>query len=190
MIIESAMLSGRTASVIGPTIAKLPKKREHDPDREGDRVDEVDVGEDEVDEDGVGVGATAGQQRAAVLAQALDHPARPAAALAGEGASGFGGTGEGDRGALVADPAVVAHHRPGEDDVLADPVGPAADPGEGGGAVDAEGALGDHRPLEEALLALDRGDAEEVVPLLGAGEEVAARVADEDRAGDGDGVGR
>ena len=112
------------------------------------------------------------EQRPAVLAQALDHPPRPAPPLAGEGLGFVGGAGEGDRGALVADPATVAHHRPGEDDVLADPVGPAARLPQRRGAVDAEGALGDHRALEEALLALDRGDPEEVVPLLGPGEKL------------------
>ena len=127
-MIVSSDVERQDGELIGPTIAKLPKSASTIP-MEGDRVDEVDVGEDEVDQDGVGVGAAAGEQGAAVLAQALDHPARPAAALTGEGAR-VSGAGEGDRGALVADAAVVPHHRPGEDDVLADPVGPAADPGE------------------------------------------------------------
>ena len=169
---------------------EVAEQRQNDPDREGDREDDVDVGEDEVDEDGVDVGSSLGQQRAAVLAQALDHPPCPAPPLAGEALHVFRGAGEGDRGALVPDPAARAHHRPGEDDVLADPVRPAANRLQRRGPVDAERPLGDHRPLEEALLALDRGDAEEVVPLLRAGDEVVTGVADEHRTGDGDRVRR
>ena len=89
-----------------------------------------------------------------------------------------GRSGEGDRGALVANPAalrIIAQVR-----TMSSPIRSASRrPLQRRRAIDAEGALGDHRPLEEALLALHRGDPEEVVPLLRAGDEVAAGIADE-----------
>jgi hypothetical protein len=84
--------------------------------------------------------------------------------------------------------AALLQQLPGHHDVLADGIRPAADGLDTLGAVDGEGALGHERRLVQALHALHSGDAEVVVPLLHAGEQVGARVAHEHRAGHGDGI--
>ena len=92
MIPASNRLRGKTARVIGPTDREVAEKRQDDPDRKGDRVDEVDVGEDEVDQDRMDVGAASGEKRPAVLAQPLDHSSCPAPPLSGEALHVFGRT--------------------------------------------------------------------------------------------------
>jgi hypothetical protein len=100
------------------------------------------------------------------------------------------GGGEGDRGGLVVDPGPSTHELPGQDDVLADGVGPATRLQQRLGPVEAEGALGDQRALVEPLHPLHRRDAQEVVPFLHPGPEVVAAVADQHRPGDGLHIGR
>jgi hypothetical protein len=96
-----------------------------------------------------------------------------------------GGGGECDRRRLVVHAGAVAHELPGQDDVLADGVGPAAGGQHRLGPVEAEGSLGDQGALVQPLHPLHRRDPQEVVPLLHADPEVVAAVADQHRPGDG-----
>src|SRR5436190_410500 len=79
----------------------------------------------------------------------------------------------------------AAEHRPGQHDVLAEHVLPAADGAHHVGPVDAERALRDERPLQKRLLAFDRRDREVVVEVLEPREEARAPVSDLDAARDG-----
>src|SRR5918993_4103044 len=104
-------------------------------------------------------------------------PPGPPGPLAGEMDQPGRGGGKGDRRRLVVDARPLAHELPGQDDVLADGVGPAPGFGHRLGPVEAEGALGDQGPLIEALHSLHRRDPEEVVPFLHPGPEAVAAVA-------------
>ena len=164
------MLSGRTAQGHRARRSRSCRSRARTmPDREGDRVDDVDVGEDEVDQTIEWAlvrrpsisSAPPCSRRPSIIPRAQRRRWR-AKALAFSGR-----VGEGDAVLLVADPAplsIIAQVR-----TMSSPIRSGQPPTSSRalGPVDAEGALRDHRALEEALLALDRGDAEEVVPLLG-----------------------
>ena len=86
---------------------------------------------------------------------------------------------------LVLHDAARVHQRPGEHDVLADRVGPAADGAEVVGPVGRERALRDERAVVGGLHALDAVDPEPVVPALHPGEEVGVGVLGDERAGAG-----
>ena len=125
-----------------------------------------------------------------MVAQPLDHAARPAPALARERAPVGRRLGERDGGWLEHAASALGEHAPGQHDVLADAVRPAPGELQRGRVVDAEGALRDERALQQGLGPLDAGDAEEVVPLLRACEQVLARVAHQHRPCDGGRVRR
>ena len=91
--------------------------------------------------------------------------------------------GEGDRRGLVIDPGPLAHELPGQDDVLADGVGPATGGQHRLGAVETEGSLGDQGSLVEPQHPLHRRDPQEVVPLPHSRPEAVAAVADQHRPG-------
>ncbi|MNL07099.1 hypothetical protein D3C87_1277600 [compost metagenome] len=122
--------------------------------------------------------------------EGLDQAARPAFALQGELLELRGHIGEGQGVLGVADAVALFEQGPGDDDVFADAFRPAADLFQGGAGVEGEGALGHQAAVIHGLHPLHGGDAVEIVPLLGSGQEVFARVAHHNGAGDGDGVGR
>ena len=70
------------------------------------------------------------------------------------------------------------HHRPGEDDVLADRVRPAPHRANVVRPVRGEGALGDQGAVVGRLHSLDPVDSEPVVPALHPGQQVARGVLD------------
>jgi hypothetical protein len=73
---------------------------------------------------------------------------------------------------------------------LPDHVRPAAGVADRVGAIHAEDTLRDERAAHERLLALHRGDAEQVIPRLHRSEKIRPTVAHHDRLGDADRVGR
>ena len=75
----------------------------------------------------------------------------------------------------------VRQHRPGEHDVLADRIRPAADGTEVTRPVGRERALGDERGVVGRLHALDAVDPESVVPLLHPGDERRQRILGDER---------
>src|SRR2546428_7765707 len=99
--------------------------RQDDPGDEDERERRVDERKEEVASDGMRVELELPEEPKPVLAQALDHPARPASPLARERAPGRWSLGEGDGSRLEHASAPLNQHLPGEDDVLADAVRPA-----------------------------------------------------------------
>ena len=80
-----------------------------------------------------------------------------------------------ERARLVLDDPAGVHQRPGEDDVLADRVRPAADRAHVLDPVSGERPLGDQRAVVRGLHALDAVDPEPVVPALHPAEQVVRR---------------
>ena len=97
----------------------------------------------------------------------------------------IGHDGLGQGGGLVLNQAARVDQRPGEDDVLADRIGPAADRSDVLGPVRRERALGDQRAVVGGLGPLDAVDPQPVVPSLHAGEEVLGCVRGDQGAGTG-----
>ena len=94
-----------------------------------------------------------------------------------------GGGGEAERaGFVLHDPARV-HQRPGQHDVLADRIRPAADGAQVIGPVGRERALGDERAVVGRLHPLDAVDPEPVVPTLHPAEQVGRGVLNYERTG-------
>src|SRR2546428_8753663 len=125
------------------------------------------------------VHAPRAEEAAPVCPEPLDHPARPALALAYKVTQLHRRLGECDRGWLEHRPSAVADQCPGENDVFPDPVRPAAHTLDCACSIHAERPLRDERPLKERLLPLHGGDREEVVPFLYPGQPVRTRVAHE-----------
>ena len=116
-----------------------------------------------------------------MVAQALDHPPRPAPALAHERPPCRRHLRERHRRRLEHAAPAVLQHPPRQHDVLADPVRPAARQPQRRRLVHAERALRDQRPLQQRLRPLHARDPQEVVPLLCARQQVLARVARQHR---------
>ncbi len=87
-----------------------------------------------------------------------------------------------ERARLVLDQPAGSHHRPGEDDVLADRVRPAPHRANVVRPVRGEGALGDEGAVVGRLHSLDPVDPEPVVPALHPGQQVARGVLDDQGA--------
>ena len=94
----------------------------------------------------------------------------------------LGSGSEAESARLVLHQPARGHHRPGQHDVLADRVRPAADCPEIVGPVCGERTLGDKRAVVCALHALDTVDPEPVVPGLHPAEEVVGGILDHQRA--------
>ena len=118
-------------------------------------------------------------------AEALEHAACPAGALTQEDTQPLGDNGEAERDWLVLDEPARRQHCPGEHDVLADRIGPAADRTQVTRAVGREGALSDERSVVRRLHALHTVDPQSVVPLLHPGDERRLGVLGDEGAGTG-----
>ena len=90
---------------------------------------------------------------------------------------------EPERDRLVLHESPRPEHRPGEDDVLTDRIGPAADCTQVARPVGRERSLSDERSVVRGLHTLHAVDPESVVPLLHAGDERRHRVFCDERGG-------
>ena len=163
------------------------REQEHRPPAEDQWVaedEEDDSGHPEEDDADVEAGdevVDAGDQlredarlpRGWMRAEAFEHAACPAGALAEEDVELVGDDREAEGDRLVLDESACREHCPGEHDVFADRVGPAADGAKVARAVGGERALGDERGVVRGLHPLDAVDPEPVVPLLHPGDEAA-----------------
>src|SRR5205085_6790288 len=138
---------------------------EHQAGQKTEREREVDPRKNEVPADEQR-GEALAKQDARMAAERLDHAACPARALAHKAAERIGNARETDRIFGVADEESALKNRPGDDDVLADDLWPAADLAQDFRAVKRESALRNEGPAECGLRAFRGGDAVEIVPVL------------------------
>ena len=180
---------GNTARVQTPTMIGMPEGGQNEAGNPHEAVADVEQRDEQVDAgDETREDPPLPPRRDG--ADGLDHAARPPGPLAHEVRDLGRRIGERDRRRFGQHGIAGLHEAPRHDDVLADRVGPSADPSQLVGPVERERALRDQGRLVETLHALHRRDTEEVVPLLHTRQQVGARVADHHGAGDGNGVGR